>query len=256
MLSGNFSWNYYHFIFEFLSKFYLLDMSNISNNIPLIVDECINNAPQFKDLLDYFNKDKREVLYIKPGYIYNIEILYYLSFLNIIPPNYRDISGIKYTDCLFNRQSIEFLRECLLQKKSERCFHKRIFISRKNASSRRKYNEDEVIGLFNKYDFKVFSPEDYSIPEQISLFNDAEFIAGTTGAAFTNILFCSNQCKILCFQSIEMDISIFSTIAKILGVDFQYFTAKDGLHQINDIHEEFTLNVKNLEDVLVQFLMK
>ncbi|NOU13260.1 MAG: DUF563 domain-containing protein [Methylococcaceae bacterium] len=82
MFSGKFSFNYYHFIFETLAKFELLDKTDISKNVPLIIDEIINSVPQLKELLDYFNEGNREIIYLKRTHNYNFRKLYYLSQAN------------------------------------------------------------------------------------------------------------------------------------------------------------------------------
>ena len=142
--------------------------------------------------------------------------LYYLPLLNLIPPNFKNIDDIRFNDCLFHLDSITFLRNTLLPKMGVTNSKKRIFLSRKNASSRRNYNESEMVKIFEKYDFEIVCPETYAIAEQIYLFNNADFIAGVSGAAFTNILFCNPGCKILCMNSAQNELSVFSTIAKHL----------------------------------------
>ena len=55
MLSGNYSGNYYHFIYEFLTKFFIIDKLDLPKNIPIIVDEIVEHIPQYQELLKYFN---------------------------------------------------------------------------------------------------------------------------------------------------------------------------------------------------------
>ncbi|NOU01134.1 MAG: glycosyltransferase family 61 protein [Gallionella sp.] len=132
---------------------------------------------------------------------------------------------------------------------------KKIYLSRQKASStRRQYNENEVINIFKKYGFEIVSPEKLSIVEQISLFDNADFIAGVTGAAFTNILFCKTGCKVLCIQSAKNDLSVFSTIAKCLKLEMQYFSVYDESRKNKDIHEDFIVDLVKIESVLVDFL--
>jgi capsular polysaccharide biosynthesis protein len=252
MLSGNYSGNYYHFIYEFLTKFLLLDKLNLPKNIPIIVDEIVGHVPQYQELLQYFNNDNREIIFITDGNSYEVEILYYLPLLNLIPPNF--IDEIRFNDCQFNLSSIAFLRDTLLPKMVVTSSKKRIFLSRRNASTRRSYNESDVVKIFEKYDFEVVYPEAYTIAEQIYLFNNADFISGVSGAAFTNILFCNQGCKILCMNSAQNELSVFSTIAKHLGLDFQYLSAHEAPYKAHCLHEEFVIDPAKVEKVLVGFL--
>jgi hypothetical protein len=254
MLSGNYSYNYYHFILEFLTKFFLVDKVDIPADVPIIVDDVVKNIPQYKELLSYFNTSNREIFFIRPQYSYDVESLYYPSFLNIIPPNFRDINDIIFSDCLFDSDSINFLRDTLLPRMVAANSKKRIFLSRQNASSRRSYNESDVVKIFEKYDFQVVCPENYSIMEQIYMFNNATFIAGVTGGAFTNILFCNHGCKILCITQVQNELSIFSTIAKYLGLDLQYLAAFEKKYEAQSLHEEFVIEPSMVEKALIDFM--
>lgn len=255
-LSGNYSWNYYHFIYEFLTKFLIVDKLDLPKSIPIIVDEIVEHIPQYRELLEYFNRNDREIIFVKGGNCYEVLTLYYLPFLNLIPPNFKNIDEIRFNDCLFNLSSITFLRDTLLPKMVTMSGKKRIFLSRRNASIRRSYNESEVVKIFEKYDFEIVYPEKYSVAEQIYLFNNANFIAGVTGAAFTNILFCNQGCKILCMNSAQNELSVFSTIAKHLGLDLQYLSAHEALYKCQCLHEEFTIDPVKVENVLIDFLRR
>ena len=256
LLSGNFSWNYYHFIYEFLSKFLLIDKLNLPQDVPLIVDEVVRDVPQYNELLSYFNTSNRELVYVTPGNSYYVGTLYYPSFVNAIAPNFRDIHDIRFTDCLFSTESIDFLRDTLLPNMVTTDCRKRIFLSRRSASPRRGYNEQDVIRIFEKYGFQVVCPEQYSIAEQMFLFNSAAIIAGTTGAAFANILYCSPGCKVLCITQVQNELSVFSTIAKHLGLNLQYVPALEREHRVESLHDNFVIDPAKVEQVLIDFLEK
>lgn len=254
-LCGNFSSNYYHFLFEIVSKFWYLKQMKIPVEVPLLVDSDIKNVPQLNELLSRFNRDERPVVYLEKGSQYSVNVLYFLPTVNFIPPDFLHLNRLRYDDCAFNLGSLRFLRDTLLPVSLSGSTARRIFLSRKFSRSRRRCNEEEVQRVFRKHGFEVFYPETMSIDSQIRLFNSAEFIAGVTGAAFTNLIFCRSGCKALCIQSCVIELSIFSTIAKYVGVDFQYFVSHDSNYMTNDLHEKFTVNVEKLERVLVEFLL-
>lgn len=104
------------------------------------------------------------------------------------------------------------MRDKLLLFKSNLATPKRIFLTRK-STKKRHYNESEVWGVLKEYGFEVVAPETYTFCEQMALFNNADYIVGGSGAAFTNLLFCHSGCKVICFRSIRNYSPIFSTIA-------------------------------------------
>lgn len=255
-LSGNFSGNYYHLLLEFMPKFLFLEKLSIPSDVPLLVDTAIRKIPQLQELLEYFNREKREIIYLDRGCLYDVETLYYLPIINFVPPDYADVKRVKYADCFFHTGALEFIRTTLLPRAAERSFGPKIYLSRKKSMSRRRCNEDEVIRVFEKYGFEICYPENLSVAEQIALFSRADFVAGVTGAAFTNLIFAKPGCKALCLQSFVLDLSIFSTVAKLVGVDFQYYSAHDRDYVTDDLHEKFTVDVVDLERVLIEFLKR
>lgn len=255
-LSGNFSGNYYHLLLEFMPKFLFLDKLLVPPDVPLLVDAAISTIPQLQELLEYFNRENREVIYLGRRCLYDVETLYYLPIINFVPPDYADVQRMRYEDCFFHAGALEFIRATLLPRAAVRSFGSKIYLSRKNSMSRRRCNEDEVIRVFEKYGFEICYPENLSVAEQIALFSRADFVAGVTGAAFTNLIFAKPGCKALCLQSFVLDLSIFSTVAKFVGVDFQYYSAHDRDYVTDDLHEKFTVDVADLERVLVGFLKR
>jgi capsular polysaccharide biosynthesis protein len=76
---------------------------------------------------------------------------------------------------------------------------RRIFITRKDAPSRRLLNEDEVFGMLRAAypDLERVSLAVLSLQEQIALFEEARLVVGPVGQAFRNLLFCEGA---LCIQ--------------------------------------------------------
>lgn len=91
------------------------------------------------------------------------------------------------------------------------------------------------------------APEEYSLEDQIAIFNGAEYIVGGTGAAFTNVLFCSEGCKLICIQSFRANIPIFTTIAYSLGVEMRYCLAKTNK---KSIHADYHVNIEALIKII------
>lgn len=67
--------------------------------------------------------------------------------------------------------------------------NERIYISRNDANQRITRNEEVVIKMLEKYDFKIVVPGKFSIEEQIKMFASAKYIIAPHGIGIANILF-------------------------------------------------------------------
>lgn len=243
MLTGNYCQNYYHMMYEIMVKLMFINDANIPIEVPLIVDEIVFKTESFKQLFETLNRTDRKVETIAEKEMVEFGILFCISAVNRIPPNLKDIYNILATDIVFDIILMRRMRECLLAVKSNRHFPKKIFISRKNSNNR-KYNEAEVVDLVKKYGFSVVLPEEYNFFEQITLFNEADNIIGASGAAFANILFCHNNCHIICMQPRKLNIPAFTTIAYSLGINMRYCLGKS---DTSDLHSSFQIDLEMLE---------
>lgn len=255
-LLNNFSENYYHFMYEVLVKFYLIKLADIPDSVPLLVDSVVNNSHQLSELLCLLNNQKRKVIFLDKGTCCNVRKLYYPSMVNYIAPDYRNIEHINYYDCLFDVKSLSFLREQLIVKSANVNYGEKIFLSRKSGSSRRRYNEKNIVEIVSRYGFSVIDTGVMSISEQISAFNKARYIIGVTGASFTNIIYCCNGARVLCMQSSQNELSIFSTIAKFVGADFYYFSAAPDVPSGRGLHVPFWVDPTVFESFLQSFLQE
>jgi len=255
ILSGNFTWNYYHLLFEFIVKFEILNKTSIDKSIPILIDKICIETSQYSQLINIFNIDNRKIIPIEKGKMYSLKKGFHISCPNLIPPDILKPQLLKPDDLLFNLNSLKFLRETLLPLKSDLVTPKRIFLSRSNASKRRKFNESEVFELLKKYNFEMVFPENYSIIEQIAIFNNAEFIIGGSGAALTNVIFCNVNCKILVLVNSYIPFSGFSTLADYVHAKMIYVTGDTiKVDKIKSLHESFILNPKKIEQTLLNLL--
>ncbi len=74
---------------------------------------------------------------------------------------------------------------------------KKIYVSRELAVKRHITNEEELLPILKKYNFKKVFLEKLSIPEQVYLFRSISHVIAPHGAGLTNVLFASNNINIL-----------------------------------------------------------
>jgi capsular polysaccharide biosynthesis protein len=87
-------------------------------------------------------------------------------------------------------------------------------------------NEHEVEAAFVESGFEIVRPETLTLAEQARLFAEAVVIAGASGAAMTNLLFCLPETRVLCLMPKEWrEFALFSSLASILN---QHIAFVDG----------------------------
>ncbi len=250
-MTSNYDTNFYHLMYEVLIKFEALEKLGLDKNIPLLFNKEVLEIKPFFDLISILNKDKRVIESLEKLKIYEVKQLYHISCNNIIPPNFLDITKINDSDNIFSLEALNFLRKNMLEVVKPVEGLKRVFIGRKKAGNRRNYNEEAVWSLLKKYGFDIFYPEEHTVDMQISIFNNANFIVGATGAAFTNLLFCNSNCKIICLTNYPIKLSIFSTIAKFIEIEMIYLYDKSlPINKDNYLHQDFKVDILQLENLV------
>lgn len=66
----------------------------------------------------------------------------------------------------------------------------RLYVSRRNDSTRRIRNETEVESTLSRLGFSIICPEDLPFAETVETFAEAELVVGVTGDGLANIVFC------------------------------------------------------------------
>ena len=244
-LITNFSHNYFHVLYEVIPKLIKVKINDPS--IPLLIDDILLKTPQYKNLLDIFNKEKRDYMPLGIGANYYVENLYYISDVMIFPPKYASYENLSSSDFKFDLQVLNIIRDTLLKYKLTSNTPKRIFISRPDKRCK---NESKIFEFLIPYGFTDIKPEKLSLFEQITLFNQAEIIVGTTGAAFSNLIFCNSECKVVCFTNYDLNFSGFSTIAEFVGLEFIYMHETTYVKGARvSLHDSFEIDLENFKEL-------
>ena len=247
MISGKFCKNYYHLIYENLIRLLYVDQAGIPEDVSILIDKGTLEIPSCKRIFEILTEDSgREIRVIDETHMYLIETLYCFSRVNKLPAH--SINPHISVPVVYYPKSIKLLKEKLIEKRSHNVFPERFFISRKSLRGRQ-FNEDDVFEKLEKFGFARVSPEQYSIEDQMSLFNGAEFIVSGSGAALTNLLFVNSNCTVICFGRGNYDqphnVPVFSTIAEINGANFYFFPRKTSVK--NNIHINYEIDCEDFE---------
>lgn len=214
-LCGFASCNYYHFTIEILSRLRYIDNIEDTNSVPLLIDEEIKRYPQLIEILEIVSS-KRNIIFVSQGTAVVVEHLIQPSMNTWMPLNIKKKDWFLTSDNLIAKSSVENIRKSVskyIQIQKER----KIYISRKKVSLCRIENEMDVIQIFERGGFEIVYPENLSYLEQITLFSTAKCVAGATGAAFTNLIYCNPGTIFGCIIPKKYNFCVYSTIACLVG---------------------------------------
>ena len=97
---------------------------------------------------------------------------------------------------------------------------RRVYIDRRGAALRPLVNEDELVVALARLGIRAVRLEDFSVGEQIEMFQDAELIVAPHGAGLTNLVYARPGCVVL---ELLMDAYVnwsFRRLAAVRGVQY------------------------------------
>ncbi|PRY15438.1 uncharacterized protein DUF563 [Pontibacter ummariensis] len=150
---------------------------------------------------------------------------------------------------------IRLLRERFCQGRQFAQPKEKLYLTRRGR--RKVKNEEEVRNLMLRYGFRIVEDQPRSVPEQISLFQNASVVAGPHGAAFTNLLWCDPGTKVLEFFSSGYKPNYFYYLSTALDLQYSCIT-EESLNQGNshwgNVGEDLSVDLKKLQYKLEQLL--
>jgi tetratricopeptide (TPR) repeat protein len=130
---------------------------------------------------------------------------------------------------------------------SKQSFRK-LYISRKQASTRRIINEEDVIVLLQSLGFEIVTLENQSILEQVQLMMEADVIIAPHGSGLTNLIFCAPGTTVIEILSSEYVYPCYWYLANLGNLNYSYLLGEipEGIA----LHQLFYPNAR-LEDIFV-----
>jgi len=241
LLTNSFSWCYFHWINDIISKLALLDLYEIEYDYICIPQY----KPYMREMLELWGIQAHKIIPAQLGMCFQAEKV-------IIQTSTTDLNN-EIRTCSNYMQSIttHYLRKKLIPpalKKSTQQFCSKVFISRKDAQGRRPIsNEDEIFQLLEQYGFQRYSLAELSLADQIALFHNATDIVSFHGAGLTNIMFCQPHTRIIEIFHNHYALEYWF-LSKILNLDYTYIDGMNGqkLMHGSDIDTPFPIDlIKN-----------
>jgi capsular polysaccharide biosynthesis protein len=202
--------NYWHWLFDVLPR---IELSKLRKNSEYVTHYL------FPNLETKFQRETLDLLEIKKDQRLSSKIFRHIAADKLIitshPHVLNDVDEKNETIPVW---IIKFLQNSFLKKIKSKSFPKKIYIDRKDSKFNLKQtrainNEEEVVNCLNKKGFKKISLSEHSFIDQVSIFNNADIIAGLHGSGFSNIVFSKKGVKVLEFKS-EKTGNVIKNLAK------------------------------------------
>lgn len=169
--------NYYHWFVDTLPRLLFIAAAKniITRDISIAIPQNLFEREYIRTSLTSMCKD---VFPLKSKHVFRAKQLY-------IPPSLDDSD-----DSIYKRRLVyAFLKRRLGNSLKLQTNKPYIYISRSDASYRRILNEASLTAQLSALGFITVIPSRMSLAEQISIFRNAECIAGIHGAGLANIIF-------------------------------------------------------------------
>jgi hypothetical protein len=124
----------------------------------------------------------------------------------------------------------------------------------KRSGRRKVTNEAEIIPILEKFNFIILEDSPLSIFDQFNLFQSAKIILGPHGAAFSNIVYCKKQTKIIEFFPENYYPPYYFYLSGVLGLDYYGFIENDGhlISHYSNLEVDLSINPSILENLLIK----
>ncbi len=216
--------NYFHLTLEILSRYEYVKNNKDTGRLTVLLDEAAGMYPQYLDLVHTVLQDV-EIKFVPEFKMVRCRKLIYPSMNTWMPINVRKRNDFRISDNVLALSALQNIRKATEQYRTVKT-DKKVFISRKNSSLSRIVNEREIEELFRESGYETVCTEELSYREQIELFSTAACIAGATGAAFTNLVYCNPGTVFGCIFPKKSRFCIYSSMAHLVGCKCLFLDAK------------------------------
>lgn len=183
--------NYFHWLFDILPKIIITKSLIKLNKIDYF----------YMPELQKFQKRTLSLLGIRDYKIINSKRNKHLEATKILIPDH----PWYFKGTIFNEANsipgwiVKWLRKSFLKFKRKEKKSLKIFIDRSESkySHCKLINNDEIKKFLSKKGFKILQTGSLDFLKQVELFNNAKFVIGPHGAAFSNLVFCKPKTNVI-----------------------------------------------------------
>jgi hypothetical protein len=235
-LSTRSSDNFYHWVWDILPRFFLLD--------------SLGYRPEkiYIDVRKAFQRDALKLLGYSMDQIIPIDQYPCISATQLLVPAFPAFRTP------ISAWAGNYLRETFWEKvpkNNSAALPRRVYISRGDASWRKVLNEPEVIALCQRYGFEAIQTSKLTFAEQVNLFRQVEAIVSPHGAGLANVAFCAPGTKVIELFAEQFIREAYWVQCSVMGLDYTYLRGKPcNSANLNKFKEDILVDLKKLENQL------
>ena len=221
---------YHHWILETLPRLWALDEFKELRDLPVVIPAW---AKQYHlDSLKAFGISEDRILKFDGG-TWDFERLYVPSFLG--PGGH-------------SKRQIDWVRGRLRQAfgvEQKGPGEKKIYVSRRDAATRRLINEDAILPILEKNGFEIIAPGELTLADQVTKFSDAGVIVGVAGSGLTNFAFAEPGCTLIEFHPADYINLAYWFMANAVGHKYWF-----EIGAVENDRQDFSIDPARVEDAL------
>ena len=240
--------NYWHWLFDVLPRFKILDNQLNYSNIDYFL---------FPDFKERFQIETLKLLNIPSSKILSSKVFRHIEAQEIIAVDHPYVLNNNPTLEIQNIPLwiLNFLKGKFLKINQEKKFPQKFYIDRSDSKSnhrnlRKVLNENEVKNFLIKKGFSIIALSELSFSDQINLFHNAKQIVGLHGAGFANLIFSKPGTFVLEFKS-DAAAPVIGNLATKTGCNFKQMSIKPEVNLNNDQQGLIYVSLKDLEKKLI-----
>ncbi len=249
-LVGNGSYNWYHWMIEILPK--MMYFKEGQTRV-ILVDESVRTISTMNESLRLFTKHiDVNIIYLDRSKAYKVKKLYFINEVNKLMYNALDRTLNILPLYYYRQESLKMLRERFLQNSSnKKRTSGKIYLERKNTHRIAK-NTASLLEFLQQREVSSVDLTPLSIPEQIAVFNNASMVIGTTGAAWTNILFCQRNTTCIVFMPLNFKAyQFYAELAELLDIKMNYLFYENGSE--DHAKSDFVIDLEELQNFSILY---
>ena len=242
--------NYAHWLTEVLPRIALFCSQDEYNKIPIIVDAFTHK--NYSESLKFIVGNDRPIIQVSNHVAIKVKKLYHVSTVGYVPFDFRCSVDMPPEQGKFSPGALNLMvAACTKYALKDELMPKKVYI-RRNSYNKYVLNQLSVELFLVKQGFYIIQPEEMDFLKQIEIFRNADIVVGTSGAAMANLIFSSNNTKIVILIGDSKRVSYYywQNIARAVGLSVSYVLGRVPASQQGNNQPDFLINLADLSRAL------